>query len=150
MDQEFFLQTIEDSEHQLEQILTCNQYTKKFGLELSKEDAMILLADRKDSLIRQQRIEFGEGILPALIFAFCDSPYLYQDNYVETIGRLQDIFYLLKNETLDTVSDEDLIRYMKHQFDGVCAGSLDHLEETVAEQCIRSIRKKIRYTRGDA
>lgn len=81
-------------QNQLANVMKTNQFTEKFGLSLSQEEAGLLIAERKDSLQEQRRVEFGEGILPKLIFAFCDSPYIYQDNYVDTIGRLQDIFYL--------------------------------------------------------
>ena len=59
------------------EVLACNEYTKKFGVTLSEEETNILLSDRKDSLQQEGRIEFGEGILPKLIYAFCDSPYIY-------------------------------------------------------------------------
>ena len=97
--------------NQLAKVMETNQFTEKFGLSLSEEEAGILVSDRKDSLQEQRRVEFGEGILPKLIFAFCDSPYIYQDNYVETIGKLQDIFYLYKNESLDEVTDDELIDF---------------------------------------
>ena len=115
---------------QLVQVKEANGYTAKFGLSLTDEEAALLLRERKDVLKNQERVEFGEGILPKLIYAFCDSPYIYQDNYAETLGRLQDIFYLYKNESLDEITDDELIEFMKNGFDGPCQGSLDHLEDT--------------------
>lgn len=95
-----------------------------------------------ENLKEQQRIEFGEGILPKLIFTFCDSPYIYQDNYVDTIRRLQEIFYLYKNESMDEFSDDELLDFMKNAFDGECEGSLEYLEETCLEELARSVRKE--------
>jgi len=95
---------------------------------------------RKNSLKEQERIEFGGGILPKLIFAFCDSPFIYQDNYVDTLECLQNIFYLYKNESLDELSDDELIEYMKKHFDNDCQGSLEYLEDTCLEDFARSIR----------
>lgn len=129
-------------QNQLENVMETNRFTQKFGLSLSDEEAEILVADRRDSLQEQRRVEFGEGILPKLIFAFCDSPYIYQDNYVDTIGRLQDIFYLYKNESMDEATDDELIDFMKEQFEGECQGSLEHLEDTSLEQFARDIRRK--------
>ena len=129
-------------QNQLENVMETNRFTQKFGLSLSDEEAEILVADRRDSLQEQRRVEFGEGILPKLIFAFCDSPYIYQDNYVDTIGRLQDIFYLYKNESMDEATDDELIEFMKEQFEGECKGSLEHLEDTSLEQFARDIRRK--------
>lgn len=117
-----------------------NEFTKQFGLTLSEGDMELLLEDRRQSLREQERVEFREGILPRLIFAFCDSPYIYQDNYTETIARLQEIFYLYKNETLDELTDDELIDLMKREFEGSCQGSLDYLEETCMERLARRIR----------
>ncbi|MDO5291753.1 MAG: DUF6323 family protein [bacterium] len=134
--------------NQLEKVEACNQYTKKFGLELSKEQALQLLNDRKDSLKEQARVEFGEGILPKLIYAFCDSPYIYEDNYVEVMGYLQDIFYLYKNEALDEVTDDELIEYMRDEFNGECQGSVEYLEDTSLEKFAREIRVGTRRFMG--
>lgn len=126
---------------QMKDLIACNDYTKKFGIQLSETDAMELIEERRENLIRQERIEFGEGILTKLIFAFCDSPYIYQDNYVDTIQRLQEIFYLYKNESLDEWTDDELITFMKEQFDGKCQGDLDYLEDTSLEAFARKIRR---------
>lgn len=37
------------------------------------------------------------------------------------------LYYLIKDETLDLISDEDLIKFMKETFNGVCQGSLELL-----------------------
>lgn len=136
----FYLQE-EQRNTQLQQIISCNQYTQKFGLQLSAEEATQLVEARKDSLKMQERVEFGQGILTQLIYAFCDSPYIYQDNYVDTMEALQDIFYLYKNESLDELTDQELITYMKEAFDGSCQGSLEHLEDTALEGFARKIRR---------
>ncbi len=129
-------------ERQLASVMETNQYTEKFGLRLTKEEAELLVKERVESLLIQERVEFGGGILPSIIFAFCDSPFIYQENYVDTMGRLQDIFYLYKNESLDEVTDDELLEFMKEQFDGVCQGSLDYLEDTSLEDYARMVRGK--------
>ncbi|GLB30581.1 hypothetical protein LAD12857_25040 [Lacrimispora amygdalina] len=129
-----------DDRASLAKLNAANEYTGQFGLKLSEEDAALLLTERKNILKKQERVEFGEGILPKLIFAFCDSPYIYQDNYTDTLGRLQEIFYLYKNETLDEIPDDELIEFMKEQFDGPCQGSVDYLEDTSLEVFARKSR----------
>lgn len=129
---------------QIESLKKTNQYTEKFGVKLSDTDISVLTSERQNSLKEQERVEFGEGILPSLIYAFCDSAYIYQDNYAESLARLQDIFYLYKNESLDDLTDEELIDYMRSCFDGVCQGSLDYLEDTCLEDFARSIREGTR------
>lgn len=126
---------------ELEQVIACNQYTQKFGVVLSMEEGKELMECRKEALKTQERLELGEGILAKLIYEFCDSPYLYQDNYAESLGELQRIFYLYKNESLDELSDDELIHFMKQKFDGECEGSLGYLEDTVLDEFCRSIRE---------
>lgn len=127
---------------QLQKVVSCNQYSEKFGVRLTEEEAKVLLLARKDSLKEQERIEFGDGILPKIIVAFCDSPFIYQDNYVATLEALQNIFYLYKNESLDELTDDELLEYMKDHFDGECQGSLDYLEDTSLERFARNVRSR--------
>lgn len=63
-----------------------------------------------------------------------------QENYADTLMRLQDIFYLYKNESLDELTDDELLEYMKEKFDGICAGDLDYLEGTVLDTFAREVR----------
>ena len=134
--------------NQIQKVMQTNQYTERFGLVLSEEEANFLVQERSSSLRQEQRVEFGEGILPKLIFQFCDSPYLSQDNYVESILRLQEIFYLYKNESLDDLSDDELLDYMKEKFDGVCQGDFEYLEGTVLEEFARNVRAESRKYMG--
>ena len=127
-------------EKQMQEVMQTNRYTKKFGLELDREDAELLVQERKNSLRERQRVEFGEGILKKLVFYFCDSPFIMQENYADTLMRLQDIFYLYKNESLDELTDDELLEYMKEKFDGICAGDIDYLEGTVLDTFAREVR----------
>jgi len=124
----------------LEKVLQSNSYTKQFGVQLSTQEVLELLQDRKYSLAEQERVEFGEGVLQKIIFTFCDSPYIYQDNYVDMIAQLQDIFYLYKNESMDELTDDELLAYMKEKFENECQGSAEHLEDTCLEGFARMIR----------
>lgn len=126
--------------NQLKKVMETNKKTEQFGLELSQEDAKLLVEARGEELKRQKRVEFGEGILPKIIFAFCDSSYITQDSYVETLWRLQEIFYLFKNESMDLLTDDELLDFMREQFDQVCFGDLDYLESTCLENFSQAVR----------
>ena len=132
-------------QNQLAKVIATNQVTEKFGLVLSEEDAKLLVNEKSESLKEQKRIEYGESILPKIIYEFCDSDYISQRNYVETIGRLQDIFFLYKNEMMDEISDDELLHFMKEQFETVCYGDLEYLEST----CLERYARKIRETHAD-
>ena len=82
---------------------------ERFGLRLSPEAYERLGEERRRALRETRRLELGEGILPALMLAFCDSPYLSQDRWEESLGELQSLFYQFKNETRDALPDAELI-----------------------------------------
>lgn len=118
-----------------------NDQTERFGLTLTEADAKALIRCRNTSLAKSQRVEFGNGILDKLIYQFCDSQYIQQDTYLETLERLLEIFYEFKNRSQDRLSDEELLSFMGEQFEGVCYGDLDYLERTCLERFAASIRK---------
>lgn len=124
-----------------QEILRSNEYTCRFGLCLSEQEIEELMIVRRECLQEYQRVEFGKGVLEKLIYAFCDSAYIYQENYADTLSRLQHIFYLYKNESMDELTDDELIEYMRKSFDDACQGSLDYLEETCLEEFARNIRR---------
>ena len=109
------------------------------------------MQERKNALQEQKRIEFGEGIVQKIIYEFCDSDYIDQNNYVNTIIRLQEIFYLYKNEMNDEITDDELLHFMKEQFDNVCFGDLEYLEGTclsIFAQAIRAGYRGFQKTEG--
>ena len=116
---------------EISNIKECNKYISKYGLTLSDKQINDLLAKRTEILKEKGRIEFREGILDKLIKEFCDSPYINQSNYIETLYELIEIFYEYKNETMDLITDDELIKFMKSAFDGVCKGDIEYLEETI-------------------
>ena len=125
---------------QIQKVMESNQYTEQYGLTLSEQDAEILAQERKSTLIEQKRVEFGESILPRIIYEFCDSAFISQSNYVESLTRLQEIFFLYKNEMLDEISDEELLNFMKEQFETVCFGDFDYLEGTCLDIFAQAVR----------
>lgn len=126
--------------NQLARVTETNQYTKQFGLTLSEQDAQLILDNRKAALREQRRVEFGESIVPKIIYEFCDSNYIDQGNYVESMIRLQEIFYLYKNEMEDEITDDELLHLMKEQYEYICFGDLDYLEGTCLSDFAQAIR----------
>lgn len=131
-----------------QEIRACNEFTERFGLKLSEEEIAELVQCRADALKSSGRVEFGGGILPKLIFAFCDSPYLEQENYEATLAQLQEAFYYYKNEALDFYTDDELIEYMVSVFNGRAQGSAEYLIETSLDALCRYARDG--YDKRDA
>lgn len=111
----------------MDKILLCNEDTKKYGLVLTENQALALSQTHTASLKEKKRIEFGNGIVDQLILALCDSPYMTQEIYEDTLHELIPLFYELKNNTWEQVSDQDLIDFMKTAFNGCCHGSMELL-----------------------
>ncbi|MBP8866060.1 MAG: hypothetical protein KBG63_06285, partial [Acetobacterium sp.] len=121
-------------------VLLCNKITADYSLVLSEEQALELVETRSYSLKNVGRIEFGGGIIEKVILTFANSPYITQYRYAEIVNELVEIFYYFKNETLDLMSDDALIGYMKKYFDGVCQGSLNQLKDRELERMAKNVR----------
>lgn len=109
------------------ELVRCNTISERFGLALSEEAMEHLIIHRFETLRDTGRVEFGEGVLGKLIFAFCDSPYIEQSSYEEVLLELQELFYSLKNECRDLVSDDELIEAMRLIFNETARGSMAFL-----------------------
>lgn len=120
------------------EITALNQKTEQYGLTLTTQDAKALIQTRSEELSATGRVEVGSETITKIIEAFCDSAFIDPRNYVETMQELLRIFYYAKNDTLDRISDNDLIAYMKDSFENRCMGSLELLKgrelEKLAEQ----------------
>ena len=129
-----------EKERTMAELRECNELTVYYGLYLSEEQIREVAERRSAALRDTGRMEFGGGILKKLLTAFCDSPYLDRETYEDAILELQDSFYYFKNESMDLISDDELIAFMKQAFDGVCQGSLEALSGTSLEELCRGTR----------
>lgn len=122
------------------ELLKLNSVTAPFGLALTEEQAIALSQNREAALRQTARLEFGGGILSKLVLAFRDSPYLPGDDPIEILSELTELFYEYKNETLDALTDDELLTAMKTAFDGPCHGSTELLAGKSLEALARYIR----------
>lgn len=122
-------------------IKKCNEYTSKYGLILSDGQISNLLERKKESLRETGRIELREGIIERLIREFCDSSYMNQENFAQTLYELIEIFYEYKNETMDLITDDELIKFMKKSFDGIAQGDLEYLSGTIMHKMRENLLK---------
>ena len=125
-----------------EELRCCEDLNRLYGLTLTEADITELVQLRSDALKNTGRVEFGGGILPKLIRAFCKSPYVDPRNYAGTLADLQDAFYYFKNESEDRFSDDDLIEFMEKAFNGRAEGSTELL-------CTISLEELCRWARND-
>lgn len=116
-----------------DEIAEVNQKAKKFGLMLSRDEIKNIVVSRNQVLQSYGRVELSVEVIKELAEVFCASPYIDNKNYVTALYELQEIFYYLKNETEDEISDSSLIGLMKDSFDGECNGSLELLKSKLDE-----------------
>ena len=114
-----------------EDLAVCNEATAKHGLRLTEPQMMELVERRGEALRATGRVEFGRGVLRELVLGFCDSPYLSQEGYEETIADVQDVFYRRKedSEAGEAMADGDLIEALRFAYDHEAAGSVDALAD---------------------
>lgn len=122
-------------------LLAKNAETARFGLALSAEGAALVADSMVVDLREQRRVELAGGIAPRVIDAFCDSPYLMQEEYAETLCELQSAFYLYKGEADEALSDDELLALMRECFDGICEGDVEYLAGTCLERFTRVVRQ---------
>lgn len=109
---------------------------RQYGLALTAADVQTLADKRTRALTETQRIEFFESAVPRIVEAFCDSPYLQQEEYVDTLCTLIDAFYAFKNEFGGWITDAELIAFMREQYDA-SGGSADAVIDASAAQLYR-------------
>ena len=124
----------------VKKIMETNERSIKYGLILSQTDAIELVEARSEALCANGRIEIGSATIEKIIDAFCNSSYIIQQDYTNTLHELLEIFYYMKNETLDLISDDELIELMKNYFESRCRGSLELLKDRELEKMARNLR----------
>ena len=110
-----------------DKILACNKELGKYGLALTEQQALALAQTRTNALKENKRIELNGSVVDKLVLAFCDSPCIKNDTYEDTLHEIINLFYYLKNDTWDTISDDGIIEFMKNAFNSRCHGSIELL-----------------------
>lgn len=137
---ENYLEVVEKRKRtEIEKIMICNEVSSEYGLVLSQKQILDLVEKKNDVLKNTGRVEFRECVIEKIIKLFCDSPYISQNDCESVLGELVEVFYEYKNLTMDVVSDDELIRFMKMAFDGVCKGDVGYLAGTVMEKMRRQV-----------
>lgn len=108
-------------------LIECNKFLNEYGLSLSMKDIDSIVERRTLALKNNKRIELDGGIIDKVIREFFDSPYISNDDFIETITEIIELFYYYKNETNDSISDDDLLKLMRKYFDDFAHGDLDYL-----------------------
>ena len=120
-------------------LLALNETTGAYGLQLTPEQARELAAVQERALTDTGRIEFGESAASRLARALCASPYVDRDTWADTLGELTALFYALKSETHDRLTDGELIDAMVRVFDGRAHGAMEVLADMTESDWLREV-----------
>ena len=126
-----------------QELQACNETIDRYGLSLSRTDTQAIVLGRAEALAATDRVEFGGGVARDLVLTFAGSPHVSQATFVDTVIELQELFYELKNEFLEQLTDDDLIKKMRTLFDEYAEGDVDLLDEALFEGLVRVVRDEI-------
>jgi len=126
-------------------ILELNDVAREYGLVFTAEDARELSEIRERSLRENERLEIGLGAMEGVVRRFSQSSFINQENYAYIVGEITDLFYYIKTETDDKISDNELLDEMYMRFEQRCRGTLDLLLGREAEIMIRKINAGKNY-----
>ena len=121
-------------------LLRGNAVTERFGLTLTPEQCGRLLARRALALRETERIELGEGILPRLAVALCDSPYVGSANWEEALGGLTELFYHFKGACGERLGDDELLTALARLYNGWAGGCADRIADLDGRAMLRFAR----------
>ncbi len=121
-------------------ILNLNEKSMEYALFLTEKDAIMLVQAGKETISMQDRIEFGKSATVKIIEKFMKSTYISQSDYADTIASLIDIFYEAKEESLDILTDDEVIDIMYIFFEKESGGSVDILQGRDMDYLCRKIR----------
>ncbi len=124
------------------EILKTNELSQDFGLMLSEKDAKMLEKVGRDIISETDRIEFGSSITVKIIEKFINSTYISQNDYADTIVSLIEVFYVAKDECLDTFNDDEVIDIMFDFFEDQSGGSIEILQSRDLDYLCKNIRYK--------
>lgn len=129
------------------EILELNEVSSKYGLILTEEEARELSDTRNKSIVENDRVEIGTGAVTKIIERFCTSRYITKENYTYLLNELTYLFYYIKTETDDKISDNELIDELFERFELYCRGSVDTLIGREVERIIRKVNSGENYAK---
>jgi len=124
-------------------LLEINSTTQKHGLVVTEIIAKEIAEAHNLALKENDRVDFSSDTVTRLVKAFSESYYITQETFSEIIGEIIDLFYFLKNEIDDVLSDDDMISEMLIVFNETCFGVIEVMQSKGVEKIIR------KYNFGD-
>ncbi len=125
----------------LDALRQTNGLSERYGMSLTEGQLQALADGCREALADTGRIELGVGILPRLIYALCDSPYLDRRSYCDTLLEMQELFYYFKSESDDAFADDELVEALALAFNGPAQGATEYVAGLSPEELYRLWRE---------
>lgn len=112
---------------------------ERYGKALSPADVEQLYCTRERLLRAADRIELGAGILPQVVYALCDSPFIDAHGFTDAAEALMEIFYSYKSDCEGEMTDDELIDALAAYFNE-CEGDWQQVADAGLEEMLRAAR----------
>ncbi|MCL1793627.1 MAG: DUF6323 family protein [Oscillospiraceae bacterium] len=123
------------------QLVELNAKANNYGLAITESVAREIAVLRREALAEHERFEIKSDAAARLTSAFLETRYIEQQDLAATMGIIMDLFYLIKTETENTISDDDLISEMLDAFqNNPCYGSIEHMQGKGLEKILRKYK----------
>ena len=132
--------TMQEDKRFIGLLVDLNAKANNYGLVITESIAREIAAYRNYALIENERFELKSDAVARLTSAFLESRYIEQQDFAATMGEIINLFYLIKTETENTISDDDLISEMLKVFIETCFGSIEHMQSKGLEKILREYK----------
>lgn len=123
-----------------EKLMLLNEKIMQYGIVLTKKQAELIASAEREHISETERIVFGEAASVGIVKKFARSCFADERDFAETAAELVGIFYTIKEETDDEISDSDLTEMMFDCFENLCVGSLELLSGKGVEMICDAVR----------
>lgn len=113
---------------QKNEILNLNERSQEYGLILTPDDVDNIVKSRNHTLNSYGRIDLNMDVTKEIMEILYKSQFTDKDDYVEMINDLVEIFYFLKNETFDEISDKEIIEIIGEFYEET-RGRIDNIQD---------------------
>lgn len=113
----------ENVENEINDILQINEFSKKYNLYLNEKDAKKVV-EHKNLILKEYGLIECANITDKIIYEFYDSKYIFQGNYVSSINKIIEIFFLVQQRYYHAFTDEEIVKYLRKLFDEDFHGEL--------------------------
>jgi len=139
-DLNFSLLKLSEDKKFISDLVDLNAKANNYGLTITENTAREIMLYRQAALLENERVEFKSDAITRLTSAFLQTRYINQEDFADTMGEIINLFYLIKTETENAISDDDLISEMLKVFTETCFGSIEAMQSKGLEKILREYK----------